>query len=118
MTRSRHILAPMVSGENDGATDRAEEERERLRRVQGDLAYMSRVATMGELAASLAHEIKQPIAATVTNARTCARWLERVAASGIQPIRLDLVADSRVLTLAIVASLVAILVCGLVPARR
>jgi len=56
---------------------RAEEERERLRQVQGDLAYMSRVATMGELAASLAHEIKQPIAAAVTNARTCALWLER-----------------------------------------
>jgi C4-dicarboxylate-specific signal transduction histidine kinase len=45
--------------------------------VQGDLAYMSRVATIGELAASLAHEIKQPIAAAVTNARTCALWLER-----------------------------------------
>ena len=56
---------------------RAEEERERLRQVQGDLAYMSRVATMGELAASLAHEIKQPIAAAVTNARTCTLWLER-----------------------------------------
>ena len=38
---------------------------------------MSRVATMGELAASLAHEIKQPIAAAVTNARTCVLWLER-----------------------------------------
>jgi PAS domain S-box-containing protein len=56
---------------------RAEEERERLRQMQDDLAYMSRVATMGELAASLAHEIKQPIAAAVTNARTCALWLER-----------------------------------------
>jgi PAS domain S-box-containing protein len=56
---------------------RAEVERERLRQVQGDLTYMSRVATMGELAASLAHEIKQPIAAVVTNARTCALWLER-----------------------------------------
>jgi PAS domain S-box-containing protein len=56
---------------------RAEEERERLRQAQDDLAYLSRVATMGELAASLAHEIKQPIAAAVTNARTCALWLER-----------------------------------------
>jgi C4-dicarboxylate-specific signal transduction histidine kinase len=56
---------------------RAEAERERLRQLQDDLAYMSRVATMGELAASLAHEIKQPIAAAVTNARTCALWLER-----------------------------------------
>ncbi len=54
---------------------RAEEERERLRQAQADLAYMSRVITVGELAASLAHEIKQPIAAAVMNARTCNRWL-------------------------------------------
>jgi signal transduction histidine kinase len=56
---------------------RAEEERERLRQVQADLAHLSRVTTMGELTASLAHEIKQPIAAAVTNARTCVRWLGR-----------------------------------------
>jgi PAS domain S-box-containing protein len=56
---------------------RAEEERERLRQAQADLAYMSRVITVGELAASLAHEIKQPIAAAVMNAKTCARWLQR-----------------------------------------
>ena len=56
---------------------RAEEERERLRQVQADLAHLSRVATMGELTASLAHEIKQPIAAAVTNANTCMRWLGR-----------------------------------------
>lgn len=55
----------------------AEEERERLRQAQADLAYMSRVITVGELAASLAHEIKQPIAAAVMNAKTCARWLQR-----------------------------------------
>jgi PAS domain S-box-containing protein len=56
---------------------RAEEERERLRQAQADLAYMGRVVTIGELAASLAHEIKQPIAAAVMNAKTCARWLQR-----------------------------------------
>jgi PAS domain S-box-containing protein len=55
----------------------AEEERERLRQAQADLAYMSRVITVGELAASLAHEIKQPIAAAVINAHTCALWLQR-----------------------------------------
>jgi len=54
---------------------RAEEERERLHQAQADLAYMSRVITVGELAASLAHEIKQPIAAAVMDAKTCARWL-------------------------------------------
>src|SRR6266404_6193497 len=56
---------------------RAEEERERLRQAQADLAYVSRVITVGELAASLAHEIKQPIAAAVLNAKTCVRWLKR-----------------------------------------
>jgi signal transduction histidine kinase len=56
---------------------RAEEERERLRHAQADLAYMSRVITVGELTASLAHEIKQPIAAAVLNAKTCVRWLKR-----------------------------------------
>jgi PAS domain S-box-containing protein len=56
---------------------RAEEERERLRQAQADLAHINRVTTMGELTASLAHEIKQPIAAAVTDARTCLRWLRR-----------------------------------------
>jgi PAS domain S-box-containing protein len=56
---------------------RAEEERERLRQAQADLAHINRVSTMGELTASLAHEIKQPIAAATTDAKTCLRWLGR-----------------------------------------
>src|ERR1700682_2968729 len=56
---------------------RADEERERLRQVQADLAHLTRVTTMGELTASLAHEIRQPISAAVTNAKTCSRWLGR-----------------------------------------
>jgi PAS domain S-box-containing protein len=56
---------------------RAEDERERLRQAQADLAHVSRVTTMGELSASLAHEIKQPIAAAITDANTCLRWLAR-----------------------------------------
>jgi PAS domain S-box-containing protein len=55
----------------------AREERERLRQAQADIAHINRVTTMGELTASLAHEIKQPIAAAVTDARTCLRWLGR-----------------------------------------
>jgi PAS domain S-box-containing protein len=55
----------------------ADEERERLLQVQADLAHLSRVTTMGELTASLAHEIKQPISAAMTNAKTCMRWLGR-----------------------------------------
>src|SRR6266481_4326996 len=56
---------------------RADEERERLRQVQADLAHLSRVTTMGELTASLAHEIRQPISAALTNAKTCLLWLGR-----------------------------------------
>ena len=56
---------------------RAEEERERLRRAQAELTYVNRVSTMGELTASLAHEIKQPIGAAVTNAEACFRLLDR-----------------------------------------
>jgi C4-dicarboxylate-specific signal transduction histidine kinase len=55
----------------------AREERERLRQAQADLAHINRVNMMGELTASLAHEIKQPISAAVTDARTCLRWLGR-----------------------------------------
>jgi C4-dicarboxylate-specific signal transduction histidine kinase len=55
----------------------AREERERLRQAQADLAHINRVTTMGELTASLAHEIKQPISAAAMNAKTCLRWLGR-----------------------------------------
>jgi PAS domain S-box-containing protein len=55
----------------------AEEERERLREAQADLAHVSRMTTMGELTASLAHEVNQPITAAVNGASTCVRWLTR-----------------------------------------
>src|SRR4029077_16449776 len=54
---------------------RAEEEHEKLRQLEADLAHINRVNMMGELAAALAHEIKQPIAASITSANTCLRWL-------------------------------------------
>jgi len=53
---------------------RAEEEREKLR---ADLAHVNRVSMLGELAASVSHELKQPITAAMTNAKTCLRWLKR-----------------------------------------
>jgi C4-dicarboxylate-specific signal transduction histidine kinase len=46
-----------------------------LRGAQADLAHVNRVITIGELTASLAHEVNQPIAAAVTNAHACLRWL-------------------------------------------
>jgi len=53
------------------------EEREHAKQLQAELAHINRVTTMGELSASLAHELKQPIAATVMNANACIRWLKR-----------------------------------------
>ena len=47
-----------------------------LRKAQADLAHFNRVTTMGELTASLAHEVKQPIAAAVCNANACLGWLD------------------------------------------
>jgi C4-dicarboxylate-specific signal transduction histidine kinase len=48
-----------------------------LRRLQADFAHAARVSVLGELAASIAHEVKQPLAAIVTNAETSLRWLAR-----------------------------------------
>lgn len=56
---------------------RAEAELERMHQMEADLAHINRVSTLGELAASLAHELNQPIAAAITNANTCLRWLRR-----------------------------------------
>ena len=56
---------------------RAEAERERLRQLEADLAHINRVSVMGELAASLGHEIKQPLAAAITDANACQQWLKR-----------------------------------------
>jgi len=63
-------------GSSTDITERRQAE-EALRQAQADLARISRVTTMGELTASLAHEVNQPIAAAVTDANTCLRWLNR-----------------------------------------
>src|SRR6266576_5613112 len=50
---------------------------EALREAQANLAHVSRVTTMGELCASLAHEVNQPITAAIANADACLNWLAR-----------------------------------------
>jgi signal transduction histidine kinase len=50
---------------------------EALSQANSDLTRVSRMTTMGELTASLSHEINQPMAAAVTDAHTCLRWLMR-----------------------------------------
>lgn len=56
---------------------RAEEERERLRLLESQLTHTNRLSMLGELTASLAHEINQPIAAAIASAGACLRWLDR-----------------------------------------
>ena len=54
---------------------RAEGEHERLRQLEANLAHMNRLTTLGEITASIAHDLGQPIAAAITNANACFRWL-------------------------------------------
>jgi PAS domain S-box-containing protein len=70
-------VAALESSNDITHRKRAEKERESLRQVEADLAHINRVSMMGELAASLAHEIKQPLAAAVANASACMQWLRR-----------------------------------------
>ena len=58
------------------STERKQAE-EALRQSHEDLARANRVSSMGELTASLAHEVNQPLAAAITDANTCLRWLSR-----------------------------------------
>jgi PAS domain S-box-containing protein len=59
------------------ATIRAEQAEQALRKAQAELAHVTRVTTLGELTASIAHEINQPLAAVIANAEACLSWLER-----------------------------------------
>jgi PAS domain S-box-containing protein len=59
------------------ATVRAEQAEAALHEARADLAHATRVTTLGELTASIAHEVNQPLAAIVANAEACLRWLDR-----------------------------------------
>ncbi|QHO76112.1 hypothetical protein ACH79_29390 [Bradyrhizobium sp. CCBAU 051011] len=62
---------------------------EALRAMQAELAHANRVTTMGQLSASIAHEVNQPIAATVTNAQAALRWL-RARPPNLEEVRYSL----------------------------
>jgi PAS domain S-box-containing protein len=66
------------TGADVTAVMRAQEERERLRQLESDLAHMNRLSMIGELAASLAHEITQPIATARNNARAAIIFLDKL----------------------------------------
>jgi C4-dicarboxylate-specific signal transduction histidine kinase len=61
--------------ERKRAEAEARDSERRVREMQMELAHANRVATMGQLTASIAHEVNQPIAAAVTNAEAALRWL-------------------------------------------
>src|SRR5712672_3359233 len=63
--------------ERKRAEENLRESEQRYREAQMALAHVNRVTTMGELAASIAHEVDQPLAAVVANAEACLRWLDR-----------------------------------------
>jgi PAS domain S-box-containing protein len=64
-----------VNGVANNITERKRAE-DALRKAQAELAHITRVTTLGELAASIAHEINQPLAAIIADAHACLHWLE------------------------------------------
>jgi C4-dicarboxylate-specific signal transduction histidine kinase len=56
---------------------RADQAEQALRKAQAELAHVTRVTTLGEMTASIAHEVNQPLAGVVANAAACLRWLDR-----------------------------------------
>jgi PAS domain S-box-containing protein len=73
-----NFLGYRGTGTDITANIRADHAEEELRKAQMELAHVTRVTTLGELAASIAHEVNQPLAAVVANAEACLRWLDRV----------------------------------------
>jgi PAS domain S-box-containing protein len=80
MVESRHVVVQEPDGRtlvfetNRDITERKQTE-ESLQQVQSNLARVNRVMLVGEMTASIAHEVNQPIAAVVTSAGACSRWL-------------------------------------------
>ena len=75
----------------------AEEERDRRRQLESDLAHLSRVNMMGELTASIAHEVNQPLTGIVSNGSACLRWLagDPPNVSELREAILDIVRDGK-----------------------
>jgi len=72
-----HFLGYRGVSSDVTAAIRAEHAEEALRKAQAELAHITRVTTLGELTASIAHEITQPLAAVISNADACMTWLDR-----------------------------------------
>ena len=61
---------------NITASIRADHAEQALRKAEAELAHVTRVTTLGEMTASIAHEVNQPLAAAVANAEACLNWLD------------------------------------------
>jgi C4-dicarboxylate-specific signal transduction histidine kinase len=68
------FVLDLIERERAEAKDR--ESTRRYREAQAELAHVTRVTTLGELTASIAHEVNQPLAATLANAEACLLWLD------------------------------------------
>ncbi len=68
---------PVATMETNNDITERNQTQESLRRAQAELAHINRVMTLGELTASIAHEVNQPLAGIVTNGAACLRWLGR-----------------------------------------
>jgi PAS domain S-box-containing protein len=73
----KNFIGYRGTGNDITATIRADHAEQALREAQAELAHVTRVTTLGELTASIAHEVNQPLAAVVANAEACLRWLGR-----------------------------------------
>ncbi len=72
-----NFLGYRGTGTNVTATIRADQAEQALRKAQAELAHVTRVTMLGELTASVAHEVNQPLAAVVANGEACLSWLDR-----------------------------------------
>jgi PAS domain S-box-containing protein len=72
-----NFLGYRGTGTNITAAIRADHAERALREAQAELAHVTRVTTLGELTASIAHEVNQPLAAVIANAEACLRWIDR-----------------------------------------
>jgi two-component system sensor kinase FixL len=66
-----------------------------LAKAQAELAHVTRVATLGELTASIAHEVNQPLAGIVTNGEACLRWLARDVHEEVKSAVERMISDAR-----------------------
>jgi PAS domain S-box-containing protein len=74
---SGNFLGYRGTGTNITAMIRADHAEQALREAQAELAHVTRMTTLGELTASIAHEVNQPLAAVIANAEACLSWLDR-----------------------------------------